>query len=1235
MKKGKVASIYRLLNYTVLILMVCVCSAQGSRENLRLLAGAARQAARGDTATAIQVIERFLAQPGKNEDKAEALYLKGVLETGRGRADTAETVLHELVVQYPKADRIGQALSQLGLLANRQGRDTAAVRVLEPVAAHFPDSAFTQTALIILARSAGKAGLPGKALTAYLQFLSRDDINREYLAEALQHCAALLYDAGRVEEAYVLIDRIKQESGLNTRELDLNTQVLAIGCLTGLGKPDSSLRLAEEIRRTSGGGLLDSPKLVFLLGHAYLAFGALASADSAFTSLASRPNLIAEGIAPDSLYRLLMEISLEQGRNDDFFRYAKARIGALEDPPEAVKLLSLVADVGEKVGSLEPAGEALKLVKGRFGQLESTRLLPLIEARLAAASGDKQSALKILADLSYTVNEPDGQARIKLAKCNLFLETGDTLRGEAELRDYLAETADPLHNKDSLLWAYSGLKSSAGEVGQERELLERLIRDYPASSFWEQASRRREEIEMFESANSARAAGELFDIFERQGSQVSALRLAELAAEQLGDYERALSILLQNPPQAPEERLKLIRYRFLSGLKLKGSDSVEATERIAQSWREIRYLLAQEKSFPGREEALSTYLNIYQSVFNILPLDQIQEADNQLRAELAGLGAGPVRARLLQWLGGRYMSAARSASGLAAIAKQDSARACWTEAINLGGDLELTGRTILSLARSLEEAMFAGARDSAASLYGMLIRRYPSSRWASLAGLRLGIIHLRQDRFSLAYRTISNWFDRNPYAADNPEYCVALGEASFLTGRYARAASILENVNPDDLDPVQRPRIVNYRIRALTKLGRYGEASRLLLRFRDLFKDEDSQLAAAASAVELYWAAGSPRLAERYLETIPESSEFYTVATVFSLHGRLAAGKEDPERLLKEFDRLKKAPWNAFFRMDPAFEAHRGMMACYAADSKPGKVSDVRDRFRKDYPERRAALAELIIDEIETLIGLGSLKQATTFYDDLNLLFQDVYPEDRTKWAGYELARARADIAGSNKILGDLAEKFPWSPYGFRAKVRMAQLYLGAGQIEQAESTLVEMTARAVDPFTAEDLQASIEGARGRWEEALRHRKRQWSFIPVGEPAGKVLLGWAEAAIKTNRSSEALDLLQDLWSSDPQVTAEARYMLALEYQKAGNHVRALETLDTVSGIFAERNELALRALYRKGLIQEEMGQKEDAVKTYQILEKRAGENSDWVRSARNRLRNLVRNNGDGTNGGQP
>jgi len=321
--------------------------------------------------------------------------------------------------------------------------------------------------------------------------------------------------------------------------------------------------------------------------------------------------------------------------------------------------------------------------------------------------------------------------------------------------------------------------------------------------------------------------------------------------------------------------------------------------------------------------------------------------------------------------------------------------------------------------------------------------------------------------------------------------------------------------------------------------------------------------------------------------------------------------------------------------MDPAFEAHRGMMACYVAEGRPEKVSDVRDQFRKSYPERRAGLAELMMDEIELLISTGSLKKAATYYEDLKLLFQDVFQEDRAMWIDYQLARARTDIPGSNKILANLLEKFPWSLYGLRARVEMARLYLGAGQVEQAESLAAGLTAGALDHCTVEGLRASIAGTRGRWEEALGHRKRQWSLIPLSEPSGEVLLGWVEDAVKANRRAEAMNLLTGLWCPDPKVTGKARYMLALQYQTAGDLERALETLDTVGELFKERSELALKALYQKGLVQEEMGQREEAVKTYRALEKRAGKNSDWIRSARNRLRVLIRNNGGGTGTSQP
>ncbi|HLA39768.1 MAG TPA: hypothetical protein VJ417_07220, partial [Candidatus Glassbacteria bacterium] len=95
----------------VLAIAAGFCPAVASRENDRLITGAARQAARGDTATALQVLDRFLGQPGRDDSKPRAMYLKGVLDAARGRADSAEAVLLDLVVQYPTSEKVGAALT--------------------------------------------------------------------------------------------------------------------------------------------------------------------------------------------------------------------------------------------------------------------------------------------------------------------------------------------------------------------------------------------------------------------------------------------------------------------------------------------------------------------------------------------------------------------------------------------------------------------------------------------------------------------------------------------------------------------------------------------------------------------------------------------------------------------------------------------------------------------------------------------------------------------------------------------------------------------------------------------------------------------------------------------------------------------------------------------------------------------------------------------------------------------
>ncbi|MCE5270218.1 tetratricopeptide repeat protein, partial [bacterium] len=166
----------RKASESILIVSLALLALAGplsaSKESLRLLSGAARQAQRGDTLTALEVVGRVLVQPGRDEAKPYALYLMGLLEAGRGNADTAETAFRRLIVEYPVSNYTGVTLAQLGNLLYQRAQDSAAVRVLEPLATGFPDSAFTGAALVVMQRAADRARLGEKAIRAGLQYLS-------------------------------------------------------------------------------------------------------------------------------------------------------------------------------------------------------------------------------------------------------------------------------------------------------------------------------------------------------------------------------------------------------------------------------------------------------------------------------------------------------------------------------------------------------------------------------------------------------------------------------------------------------------------------------------------------------------------------------------------------------------------------------------------------------------------------------------------------------------------------------------------------------------------------------------------------------------------------------------------------------------------------------------------------------------------------------------------------------
>ncbi len=1209
-------------------LMICCCTLTGklgaADDNVRLLNGALRQASRGDTATALQVIDRYLGQGGREAAKAYALYLKGMLLDGLGQPDSAQNCLRASIIRYPGSDWTGQSLTLLGLILGREGHDTAAVRVIEPVAGSYADSAFTLTALIGLGRSALRAGLKRRALEAYLQYLGSEN-NEQHLAVALRRSAQLLVSGGRAEEALMLLGKIAEISKEPLAQQELPLQMVAIGALTGLGMPDSALRVVEEIRRNSGDSPLGLPKLMFLIGQAQLARDEFSSADSVLGELAGKDALAREGVAPDSLYRLLMKISYRRGDLSAYFRRAARVIELESERKRAFELLERVVATGGQAGTLELARPALNAYASRFTGPAETARLALPRARFALAAAGADSALSVLESSGRNVSDPKLAARISLERARLNLADGDTLRAGALIRDYLATDSDPLHNKDSLLLAYSATQRNVRGAQAEAALLERLVEQYPASTLWSQATARLEEIRLFESARPAQAAAELLDIYIDQAGQVRGALLAEIAADKLEDYERALAIIQRENPPGGAQRLRLIRYKFLSALNLLRQGNYEGNERLAQAWREIGALASAENQSAIGEQVLETYLEILLRIAPTLAAGELAGAENELLAALGSLSPGIVRAGILNWLAGRYLARAEADTGMAVLTLADSARAMWSEAAQLASGGSLGASAMFSLADALENAAFAGARDSAASLYEKLADNDPDGRWGSLAGLRLGAILLQRDRQSLAYRTISLWGERHRYAAADIRYRTALAKASFLTGRFSRAINLIDDLSPGELDTRSRRLFDSYRIRALVARGEYGRAATRLVGFRNNYHEPESKRIASALACELYYAAGSPELAAHYREQLTDVDGYKELVELFALQARLRHGgnRKTLDRLRKDFENLRDAPYNQFFRIDVAFQAYRGIMACYAAGDEPDKAAGARDNFRRRYPERRAALAVLMLDEITCYLDEGNPRKAASLHDDLDLLFGDVYPEDRMLWIGWRLARARADVAEANRHLTALAEKYPWSTYGKLARMELVDLYLAAGKVDYARTLLesVEPGARLrADRHLG--VLAAIAGAQNRWEQALDFRRRQWAALPGLSGGDKVVQLWANAAVRAGRVSEALDLLSAFWSDNPELTASARLMLAGQYRAAGNLEEALGALDGIVALAKTRSEPALEALYRRGQLLEQMGLIKQALEAYRQLEQMAGQNSDWLRSARNRLREL-------------
>ncbi len=1220
------------LNHTFLILAAALLALSSplaaSKENTRLLNGAARQAARGDTLTALEVVERVLRQPGRDDSKPYALYLSGLFRAGRGQADSAEVSFQRLIAEYPASEFSGTSLAQLGSLLYRQGQDSLAVLVLEPLAVAFPDSSFTPSALISMQRAADRARLSQKAIRAGLQYLSGSAGQSPELIPVMQRTATLLLENGRAEEAWGLVRRIQEITGKSLYEQELNTQMLAIGCLGGIGQPDSALRLIEELRRGSGEQMLYSPAMRFLLAQACLSRGDLAGADSVFTALASAGgNLEKEGFSRDSVLALLMDLDYRQGRNEQFMAHGVERLRLIESPEAALSLLGRMKNAAERSGNLSPLVRSVELFGQRFGSSSQFMQARLIGAWALAASGDRRGALSAIEDLYR--QRPDSLilAQAGLTACGIYLSLHDTLRAEAELRDYLNSGSDPLNVMDSLLHVYARICRSRGDFSREQALLRRLCDNYPSSRYWDQSSLRLSDLARFELTDPSGAARELLDLFSSQRGNIPPQRLAEIAGRRLGDYDRAVSILQAAGSIPPADRVPLAEYLYLAGLRDQSPGENAGVEKIRQAWRDLGRLLSENAEFQGRENAVGLYLDIYRSHAATLNAGEKSAAETLLRGELPHLAQGAVRTALLIWLGELYEASAEGAMTAATLARADSARMMWAQAISGSGTVEQSGRAMLLLARSLENAGFAGAMDSAAHLYGTLTGRWPQSRWAALAGLRIARMHLSQERYSVAYATARNWVSHNTYASDTPECRAVLAEAAYHTGRYGLAAALFGRMEQDSLERNGRMRFECYRIRALAGIGEYAAANSLLVRYLSRCSAPEERQAGFAAAVDLFLEAGNSRQAMQYLAQLPEQSEFHALARVRWLVWSLEQGA-DAGKTRKELERYRKSAWNEFYKVDPSLLAYRGIMIAYMNAGDPEKVAETRNEFRRNFPEDRAGLAGLMLDEIEYLLNLGQLDGAASLNDDLRLLFGDVWPEDRALWVGAALDRARGETAASAQALDRLAREFTWSPWSVEAKQKLIELYVAANQIDKARKLLESLPPEISTATRKAGMLGQILGGEGNWVGAVEQFAKRWAGLAPSAEAGRAALDWAGAALKAGRNGNARAILSSLWSRDPETVAAARFLLVSLLRGSREYSQAVDMMDGLCEAYPERTEITLKALYQKGLIQEAMGQREAASATYRQLETLAAGHSDWVRSARDRLRAL-------TGSGQP
>lgn len=516
----------------------------------------------------------------------------------------------------------------------------------------------------------------------------------------------------------------------------------------------------------------------------------------------------------------------------------------------------------------------------------------------------------------------------------------------------------------------------------------------------------------------------------------------------------------------------------------------------------------------------------------------------------------------------------------------------------------------------------AGDVEGAAAAYGTAAERAtdPGKRHEALVAAQWA--RYRQAQSPEALEELAASVRADPAAEASAELAYRVGRAEFDAGRYEPAMEMLTLLTANHPQAVTIPEARYLIAVCQERLGRPEEARRLYAEIAAAHGDSEYGSWATSALAGMHASAGEVDQAKQLLTSLERAKApagalgfaAYRIADALRTAERTPEAIGFYEKSLQADPQGESAPW-----------ALVGLGWCRKSEPEPALASF--ERVLAEFPDSPARESAL-----QGMLAVGQSAFEAERYDEARQAWQRVLDRGADgATAGlvryglaWVLLRQNQSEQALEPFLAAAQAPVP-EAVGADARYQAARLLAEKQQYERVVELLEPLRTAPGEGDTgawALTLLGEAYLAQNRPQEAAAAFEAVTTRWPEHDAAPGARLGQAKSYRLLGRNADALAALRAVGGQGgARVAAETQYELGLALKATGDTAGAAEELLKVAILYPQ-SEWSAAAQFAAGQCYEQLGQTENAIRSYRVIERQYADQAQWAQKAAERLRAL-------------